>query len=181
MFEIMLAAELLSKAYRTELATPDGGELVSTTGMVFKAHHSYAAVKPHDYKCVLVPGGDPFEIMDNHDADNILRTAHATGTAIGAICAGPVVLAKAGILKERRFTHGYGDYHKDFLAPYWAGANFQDEAVVIDGNLVTAKPEAHIDFGIAIARIAGAIANDGTADYYRNYYKGNRLPQPSPA
>lgn len=174
MFEVMLACELLSKAYPVEVATPDGHDHSGTTGMIFRAQKSFTEINVHDYKCVLIPGGDTYEVMDNTTLDEILHLAYAQNIPVGAICAGPLILAKAGILRNKSFTHGFGEHHKEFLAPYWQGAQYLDQPVVICETLVTAKPEAHVDFGVAIAQLARAIKDDDTANYYRNYYKGNR-------
>jgi putative intracellular protease/amidase len=124
----------------------------------------------------MVPGGDTHAVIENATLEKILQMANAANILIGAICAGPLLLAKAGILKGRKFTHGFGDHYQDFLAPYWDGADSVDESVVVDGNIVTAKPEAHIDFGVMLARMTEAIADD-KLDYYRSYYKGHRLPE----
>lgn len=174
-FEVMLACELLAKVFPVEVATPGGKVHTGSTGMNFQAQHSYADVKVDNYQCILVPGGDPYDIMDNKDIDQILVNADQKGKLIGAICAGPLLLAKANLLQNRRFTHGYGNWHGDFLAKFWQGAIFTDEQVVIDGNIVTAKPEAHIDFAIELAKLAGAFENESRAEYYRNYYKGNKF------
>jgi putative intracellular protease/amidase len=178
-FEIMLACELSAKVFPVEVATPGGKVHTGSTGMNFQAHHSFASLQVEDYQCILLPGGDPYDIMDNKDIDQLLVTADQRGILIGAICAGPLLLAKANLLKNRRFTHGYGNWHGDFLAQYWQGAIFTDEPLVVDGNIVTAKPEAHIDFAVEIARLAGAIENQ-KAEYYRNYYKGNKFVVSTP-
>jgi len=94
-------------------------------------------------------------VIQNETLEWILRTAHEAGAAFGAICAGPLFLAKAGILKGRRFTHGYDRHDPDFLSPYWAGGTFEDEMIVVDGNIVTAKPEAHIDLAVELLYAAG--------------------------
>jgi 4-methyl-5(b-hydroxyethyl)-thiazole monophosphate biosynthesis len=176
MFEIMLASELISKTHPIEIATVNGQSLISSTGMIFQAHKAYQDVDVSDYSCLLVPGGDTYDVIENEVLQIILRTAESKGIWIGAICAGPLLLANAGILKGRRFTHGFGDHYKDFLELYWDGANFVDEAVVEDNKVLTAKPEAHVDFGVKLASLVGAIPED-RVEYYRNYYKGNRLPQ----
>jgi len=179
MFEVMLASELISKAHLIELATIDGQAFVGSTGLAFQAHKSYADVDVLDYECLIVPGGDTFEVIENVVLERILQRANAQNILIGAICAGPLLLAKAGILEGRKFTHGFGDHHGEFLAPFWDGADFVDESVVVDGNVVTAKPEAHIDFGVMLARLTNAIT-DAKADYFRNFYKGHRLPELAP-
>lgn len=179
MFEVMLASELLSKSLPVEIATPDGDDLVSTTGITFKANHAYSSVQIQDYACILVPGGDPSEVMENAQIDNVLQEANKLGTIIGAICAGPVVLAKAGLLKQRQFTHGYGDHHKDFLAPFWLNAKFVDAPVMVANHIVTAKPEAHVEFAVTVAQLAGVLRSTEECDYFRNFYLGRRIAKPT--
>lgn len=170
-FEIMLACELTSKSLPVEVATPDGAPHQSATGMIYNAHTSYGNVQINRYRSVLIPGGDPYDVLENEEIDQLLRTAESSELLLGAICAGPLLLAKAGILKGHKFTHGYGEHHKDLLAEFWQGAEFTDQPVTIDDNIVTAKPEAHIDFAVTVARLVGAI-DDNKAAYYKNYYKG---------
>lgn len=174
-FEIMLASELVSKEFQIEIATPDGLQHRSSTGIVYQAQHSFKNVKVSGYRCLLIPGGDTYDVFENADLDALLKEANAKDVLIGAICAAPLLLAKVGILKGCKFTHGFGDFYKDFLEQYWKGADFIDEPVVVDGTIVTAKPEAHIDFAVTIARLAGAIEDDAKADYYKNYYRGIKV------
>jgi putative intracellular protease/amidase len=144
--------------------------------MIFQAHKAYQTVEVRDYSCILVPGGDTYDVIENEMLQKILQTAESKGTWIGAICAGPLLLANAGILKGRRFTHGFGEHYKEFLELYWDGANFVDEPVVEDKRVLTAKPEAHVDFGVKLASLVGAIPED-RVEYYRHFYKGERSPQ----
>jgi putative intracellular protease/amidase len=45
-------------------------------------------------------------VKQNETLDWILSTAGQAGAAIGGICAGPLLLAKASLLKGKRLTHG---------------------------------------------------------------------------
>ncbi len=40
------------------------------------------------------------------------------------------------------------------------GANFVDEPVVEDKKVLTAKPEAYVDFGVKLASLVGAISEE---------------------
>lgn len=155
----MLAAQLAHEHLPIDLATPDGSDLQGASGLVFRATHSYADLQPDDYQLILIPGGDPKAVMNNKKLDWVLKTASEAGATLGAICAGPLLLAKAGILKGKHFTHGYTSLDQDFSSPYWEGGTFEDQMVVVDGNIVTAKPEAHIDFAVELLYAAGLRAN----------------------
>lgn len=171
-FEIMLVTELINSKFPVEVATPKGDDHQGSNGMKIIANKSYYNVDVTKYKIILVPGGDPESVISNKQIDEILQRANKQGSIIGAICAGPLVLAKAGLIKGRNFTHGYGDHYKDFLKPYWAEANFFNEQVVSDGNIITAQPQGHIDFAVDVAVAAGVYTDLDKAKYLKRYYRG---------
>lgn len=174
-FEIMMAAELIGEELPIDVATPDGSDYRAANGIVYRAQFAYDDVQVNDYRCVLVPGGDPYDIMENRTIESLLQLAQSNGTVVGAICAGPLLLAKSGLLKGKLFTHGYGDFHQEFLAPFWEGAHFSNEPIVIDGRIVTAQPQAHVDFGVEVARMTGLIDPE-RAEELKSYYKGRPIP-----
>ena len=104
-FEVMLACELLNKTFPVEIATPNSGAHIGSNGMVFKTQLSYNDVMVDDYQIVLVPGGDPYEVIENNDLFRILQESDKNNLLIGAICAAPLLLAKAGILKGKNFPY----------------------------------------------------------------------------
>jgi len=171
-YEVLLAAELLHPIHQVEVVTPDGQDHIATGGVRMRATRALGEVDPTAYAFVLVPGGDPGDLLENDAASAPLRRLHDDGATLGAICAGPLLLALAGLLKGRRFTHGYGEAHREFLEPFWRGAVFVPDLVVGDGRIVTAQPQAHVDFGIELASRAGAFRDDEEREYRRRFYKG---------
>ena len=156
-FEAILAAQVLHEENLTiDVATPDGADYHGPSGITLRATHSYTDVHPDEYRVVIVPGGNTETVLENETLAWILKTANDAGTTFGAICAGPLLLAKAGLLKGRRFTHGYGP---NSPLPYWKDGCFENQPVVVDGNIVTAKPQAYIDFAIAVLYAAGLHAS----------------------
>jgi 4-methyl-5(b-hydroxyethyl)-thiazole monophosphate biosynthesis len=152
-FEAILAAQVLhGENLAIDIATPDGSDYLGPCGIALRATHSYADVRAEEYQVVIVPGGDTGSVLENEILVGILRAAHDAGATLGAICAGPLLLARAGLLKGRRFTHGYGP---DSPLPYWRDGSYEDQPVVVDGNIVTAKPQAYIDFAIEVLYAAG--------------------------
>ncbi len=170
-FEVALTAELLSEKYQILNATPDGRDLTDSTGLPLKAQLSYADVKLEDCRAVLVPGGNPDSLIQNKEIDRILTEANQAGLLIGGICAGPSVLGKAGILKGRKIAHGYGKKQLDYLKDIFRGVTLTDELFVIDGNIVTAKPEAHIDFAVEIGCRLDVVDADKSGRL-KEYYRG---------
>lgn len=152
-FEAILAAQVLHEENITlDVATPDGADYLGPSGIALRATHSYADVHPDEYRVIIIPGGDTGSVMDDETLIGILKAAHVNGATFGAICAGPSLLARAGLLKGKHFTHGYG---ADSTLPYWKGGTYEDQLVVVDGNIVTAKPQAYIDFAVELLYAAG--------------------------
>ena len=152
-FEAILAAQVLHGENLTiDIATPDGTDYLGPSGIALRATHSYADVHPEEYRAIIVPGGDTKTVLENETLVGILQAANDAGATFGAICAGPLLLARAGLLKGRRFTHGYGP---DSPLPDWKDGSYQDQPVVVDGNIVTAQPQAYIDFAIEVLYAAG--------------------------
>jgi putative intracellular protease/amidase/8-oxo-dGTP pyrophosphatase MutT (NUDIX family) len=169
-FEISLAAELLSQKYQILNATPDGHDLIDSSGLPLKAQLSYKQVNLKKSRAILVPGGDPKSLILNKEIDRILVEADKSGLIVAGICAGPSVLAKAGILKGRKIAHGYGKEQLEFLKEIFKDAKLTDDLFVIDGNIITAKPEAHIDFAIEIGcrlDVVDASKSGRLKEYYR--------------
>ena len=89
-----------------------------------------------DFDAILVVGGwAPDKLRRSEKVLELVRSADADGKLLGVICHGGWVPASAGILKGRTMTCTPGI--KDDVMN--AGAEYVDEPVVVDGNLVTAR------------------------------------------
>lgn len=170
-FELALALELVSEKFEVVFATPDGTEHLASNGATIRADASYENVDLDDCKAILIPGGDPGSIKDNAAIDRVLRDADERGLWMAAICAGPLVLAKAGVLNGRQIAHGYGAEQLEFLKSYFEGVQLTDDQFVCDGNVITAKPDMHIDFAVELACRLGA-ADASKANRLKDYYRG---------
>ena len=72
------------------------------------------------------------------------------GKVVSAICAAPIVLAKAGLLEKRRFTMYPG------FDAYLNGVQYTDRPAELDGNIVTGKgPGAVYAFAGCLAEAFG--------------------------
>jgi putative intracellular protease/amidase len=171
--EIMLAVEVVGRHLPTCFVTPDGLPLRVAPGWLLGADAGLDDAPVDDVRLVLIPGGDAGDVIDDERLAARLTEWRAAGASFGAICAAPVLLGRAGILKGRRFTHGFGDSHADLLTPYWNGAHFVDAPVVVDDWLVTAQPHAHIAFAAEVAvRIGVCSSEEGTR--IQQFYRGER-------
>ena len=88
------------------------------------------------YHGVVIPGGYAPDVMRRYpEMVRIVREADQKKRVIAAICHAGWMLVSAGILKGRRVT-GFFAIKDDLVN---AGANYVDEEVVRDGNLVTSR------------------------------------------
>jgi len=79
----------------------------------------------------------------------VLKEFAAAGKTVAAICAAPLVLAKAGLLTGRRFT-AYPGVLKDADA----GGTQTGAAVEMDGNVVTSRgPGTAMDFSLTLVEV----------------------------
>lgn len=170
-FEIALAVELLAKKFEIIFATPDGADHRASNGAVLMAATSYAMIDLTNCKAILIPGGDPGSIKENQPIEKVIREASLKDICLAAICAGPSVLAKAGVLKGKRIAHGYGPKQLEFLKSYFVDVEITEEKFVADGKVLTAKPDAHIDFAVELACRLDCV-DPSTANRTKDYYRG---------
>ncbi len=105
-------------------------------------------VRSRDFDAVIVPGGHAPDKMRLHPSMvDFIRDAHSAGRIIAAVCHGPQLLISAGVIKGRTLTC-WPSIRVDVKN---AGANYVDQPVVRDGNLITSRgPEDLPQFSKAI-------------------------------
>ena len=93
--------------------------------------------RPEDYDLLVLPGGqiNPDTLRTNEAAVRFVRNFIDSGKPVAAICHGPWVLVEADAVKGRRMT----SYHSIRTDVKNAGAEWTDQEVVIDGNLITSR------------------------------------------
>lgn len=98
-------------------------------------------VKAEDFDAIIVPGGYAPDKMRLHQSMiDLVRRAHDLGKVIAAVCHGPQLLISAGVVRGRRVT-SWPSVAVDLQN---AGANWVDEPVVEDGNLITSRKPADL-------------------------------------
>lgn len=94
-------------------------------------------LKTKDYDMVLIPGGfeAPDRVRQINEVLEFVQKMHKEKKVVAAFCHGPWVLISAGLLKGKNAT-GYVGIKDDIVN---AGATYKDQAVVIDGNIITSR------------------------------------------
>lgn len=98
-------------------------------------------VKAEDFDAVIVPGGYAPDKMRLHQPMiDLVREAYDSGKVVAAICHGPQLLISADVVRGRRLT-SWPSVSIDLKN---AGANWVDEPVVQDGNIITSRKPADL-------------------------------------
>jgi protease I len=130
---------------------PEAGQnYPSKLGYPCKSDKAAKDVSANDFDVLIIPGGFAPDFLRRCEAVIKLTSAMAEqGKVVAAICHGPWVLCSTQALKGRRATCFFAI--KDDVMN--AGANYVDQEVVRDGNLVTSrKPDDLPAFMQAIAQ-----------------------------
>lgn len=93
-------------------------------------------VKVKDFDAIVFVGGvGAKEYFNDREAHRIVKEAVKEKKVLAAICLAPVILAKSGVLKNKRATVWAGA--KQELIKY--GAKYIPERVVVEGRIITAS------------------------------------------
>lgn len=135
--------QLKDKGYKTLLITTNKEKNVQAMnqdvnkGDTFTADIFASDAQVADYDALVLPGGtvNADTIRGNKEAHSIINTINEAGKPLAVICHAPWVLINTGIAKGKTLTA----YHSLQMDLENAGANFVDETVQVDGNLITSR------------------------------------------
>jgi 4-methyl-5(b-hydroxyethyl)-thiazole monophosphate biosynthesis len=112
-----------------------------------KANNLLKKVDVNKYDALVIPGGMPgaSNLRDNEEVIGLVKKFSEENKIIAAICAGPIVLGKAGVLKDKKVTC-YPGFEQQL------GTNLCNEEIVVqDGNIITSRgPATAIYFAFKI-------------------------------
>ena len=109
-----------------------------------------------DYDMIVLPGGMPgsAHLRDNEQLIAELQKFEQVGKKVAAICAAPIVLNRAGLLKDKGFTC------YDGVQEQIADGYYRKETVVVDGHLTTSRgPATALAFAYNLVEQLGGDAN----------------------
>lgn len=148
-------------AVRAGAGSVPGAPLTASRGVRLLADAEWDEVRPDDFDVLVLPGGaGGTKVLRSFQPllDAIRRFAQA-GKWTCAVCAAPLVLQEAGILRGRSATCHPG------VRGELTEARRSDERVVMDGRIVTSQgPGTTFEFALAIVR---AVDGDAVAERVR--------------
>jgi protease I len=140
--ELTRPVEALKKAgAQVEIIAPKSGDIKglkhTDPGQAIHVNKTLDEAKAEDYDAVLLPGGavNADQLRMEEKARNFVRKIFQAGKPTAVICHAPWLLVSAGIAKGKRLT-SFFTIQDDMRN---AGANWVDEEVVVDGNLITSR------------------------------------------
>ncbi len=147
-FEEMEAVTIIDILRRAGLSVTTAGipstMLQGAHKMQMMADKKFDALDIREFDAIIFPGGPGHTtLLKSEKVLNAIVDFDSRGKLVGAICASPVVLAKAGILSEKKATVFPG-MEREIPRP-------RADKVVVDGNVITSQgPGTAIEFALRI-------------------------------
>ncbi len=152
--ELLVPKRALEDAgFGTVVASTRMGEAVGMLGARVSIESVLEDTEPAQYDGIVVIGGSGAReyLWENTRLHQLVSEFLAMNKTVGAICIGPVVLAKAGLLDGRRATV-FTDT-ESILELEKGGASYVQEPVVVSEGVITAVgPKAVRSFAVELIR-----------------------------
>ncbi|WP_297417153.1 DJ-1 family glyoxalase III [Clostridium sp.] len=134
-----------------DLISITGEKMVeSSHGLVVQADKIFD--ENMEYDLVVIPGGIPgaTNLRDDEKVIKFVKKQNKEGKLIGAICAGPIVLGRAGITEGINIT-SYPGYEDEL-----PNCEYLEDAVVVDKNIITSRgPATAMTFAYKLLEVLG--------------------------
>jgi protein deglycase len=149
---------VVTAAVRAGLGAATGAPLTASRGMRLLADTEWAEVSPKEFDALVLPGGagGTKVLRGFPPLLETIRQFQRAGKWTCAVCAAPLVLQDAGILRGRPATCHPG------VRGELTEADLTDKRVVIDGRIITSQgPGTTFEFALALIReVDGATVAD---------------------
>jgi 4-methyl-5(b-hydroxyethyl)-thiazole monophosphate biosynthesis len=144
------------------LAGSTEGVLEGSRGIRVEPDTTLDDVDPAAFDAIVLPGGmkGALALMADERVLAAVRELHAAGRLTAAICAAPMVLAKAGIVDGKRITS-----HPSVRDRLGEAVVCADPRVLREGSVLTSQgPGTAMEFALALVReLAGPLEADEIA------------------
>ena len=143
----------------------DHSMVVSEDGLPCLPTKTLDQVRIEEYSCVILPGMVNIgPALQDEKLISFLKGIDEQDVLIAAISSAPLLLAKAGLLNDTKFTGGIWQNFFDYFE-FLPRENFKARAVLQDKNIITAIGFANLEFAREV------ILSLGLAKNTDNYFK----------
>ena len=167
LYEITALTSTLALSFDVTIdyVASDHSIVVSEDGLPCQPTKTLDQIRIEEYSCVILPGMVNIgPALQDEKLISFLRNLGEQDILIAAISSAPLLLAKAGLLKDTKFTGGIWQNFFDYFE-FLPRENFQPKLVVQDKQIITAIGFAHQEFARKV------ILSLGLAENTDNYFK----------
>ena len=167
LYEITALTSTLALSFdiTIDYVSSDDSIVISEDGLPCQPTKTLDQICIEEYSCVILPGMVNIgPALQDEKLISFLRDLGEQDILIAAISSAPLLLAKAGLLKDTKFTGGIWQNFFDYFE-FLPRQNFQPKLVVQDKNIITAIGFAHQEFARKV------IFGIGLAENTDNYFK----------
>jgi len=125
-------------------------EVTGANGITIITNTKIDNIVLEEFDMILLPGGhdNAITLKESVTVQNLLKSFDSAGKYVGAICAAPMALEAAGLIKNRYTC--YPSYENEIGIEKFTDS----EKVVVDGNIMTSRgPGTAICFALEIVKI----------------------------
>ena len=167
LYEITALTSTLALSFDVmiDYVSSDDSIVVSEDGLPCQPTKTLDQICIEEYSCVILPGMVNIgPALQDEKLISFLRDLGEQDILIAAISSAPLLLAKAGLLNDTKFTGGIWQNFFDYFE-FLPRENFQPKVVVQDKQIITAIGFAHQEFARKV------ILSLGFAENTDNYFK----------
>ncbi|MBK4773800.1 4-methyl-5(B-hydroxyethyl)-thiazole monophosphate biosynthesis protein [Streptococcus rubneri] len=167
LYEITALTSTLALSFdiTIDYVSSDDSIVISEDGLPCQPTKTLDQVRIEEYSCVILPGMVNIgPALKDEKLISFLRNLGEQDILIAAISSAPLLLAKAGLLKDTKFTGGIWQNFFDYFE-FLPRENFQPKVLVQDKQIITAIGFAHQEFARKV------ILSLGLAENTDNYFK----------
>lgn len=167
LYEITALTSTLALSFdiTIDYVASDYSIVVSEDGLPCQPTKTLDQIRIEEYSCVILPGMVNIgPALQDEKLISFLRGLGEQNILIAAISSAPLLLAKAGLLEDTKFTGGIWQNFFDYFE-FLPRENFQPKVLVQDKQIITAIGFAHQEFARRVILSLGLAAN--TDNYFK--------------
>ena len=167
LYEITALTSTLALSFDVTIdyVASDHSMVVSEDGLLCQPTKTLDQICIEEYSCVILPGMVNIgPALQDEKLISFLKDLGEQDILIAAISSAPLLLAKAGLLKDTKFTGGIWQNFFDYFE-FLPRENFQPKVLVQDKQIITAIGFAHQEFARRV------ILSLGLEENTDNYFK----------